>query len=371
MGRSPSPLRIRRSARLYLIATAITVLVLLFILPLPSSARDTRSAFAKHVADVTKAATEGRTKTASTPSLEGTSSKHAFATFLANDPSHQNDSAINDDKYFVATRILGYQLLHAPETRSRNDTPFIVLADKAVSEVKKDRLRQDGAIVWEAEPIDPKWIHTEVSTWQAVLAKLRLWELDQFERICFLDGDTVLTKPLDGVFDDPAAQSQSNKASPAAVRKDEGKQPHRYVLAGVPEMNYQHHYPPTEEGDDFPNFGYLNAGFFVMEPSLALLDYYVSLTDVPGRFEPLLPEQNLLNYAHRPEGNMPWQHLDTSWNMHYPTVQDLEGGVASLHEKWWAPVFPDLGPYLESWRWRMEGFYEARDINLIEQTSRT
>lgn len=47
--------------------------------------------------------------------------------------------------------------------------------------------------------------------------------------------------------------------------------------------------------------------------------------------------------------------------MHYPSVQDLQGGVASLHEKWWNPVYTDLRPYLESWRWRMEGFHEARD----------
>ena len=71
---------------------------------------------------------------------------------------------------------------------------------------------------------------------------------------------------------------------------------------------------------------------------MELLAYYISLTDTPGRFEPELPEQNLLNYAHRPNGNMPWVHLDTKWNMHYPSVQDLEGGVATLHEKWWEPV---------------------------------
>jgi hypothetical protein len=39
----------------------------------------------------------------------------------------------------------------------------------------------------------------------------------------------------------------------------------------------------------------------------------------------------------------------------------LEGGVASLHEKWWAPVDAELAPYLRSWKWRMEGFYEAWD----------
>ena len=59
---------------------------------------------------------------------------------------------------------------------------------------------------------------------------------------------------------------------------------------------------------------------------------------------------------------MPWMQLSPEWNIHYPTVEDLEGGVASLHEKWWAPVDEGLRPFLRSWRWRMEGFYEAEDV---------
>lgn len=123
------------------------------------------------------------------------------------------------------------------------------------------------------------------------------------------------------------------------------------------ERNPSHHSKQTNS----LTHSLFSPGFFVFEPNLELLGYYISLTDTPGRFEPELPEQNLLNYAHRPDGNMPWIHLDTKWNMHYPNVQDLAGGVASLHEKWWDPVYPDLRPYLETWRWRMEGFFEARD----------
>jgi hypothetical protein len=104
-----------------------------------------------------------------------------------------------------------------------------------------------------------------------------------------------------------------------------------------------------------------------MKPSLDMLNYYISLTNTPNRFDPLLPEQNLLNYAHRPEGNMPWRHLDTKWNMHYPTAEDVKGGVFSLHEKWWKPVHVELQPFLESWRWRMEGYWEGREAGLAER----
>ncbi|CAK3997254.1 glycosyltransferase family 8 [Lecanosticta acicola] len=365
---SPLPTR-RKSVCLYVSVAIVTFFLLFVLLPLPEQLEDPRNSLVHQVAEATKhhlpvATRPGLKYTPS--SLQTTKSKLAYATFLANDDSaDRDDGDINADKYFVGTRILTYQLLHAPETKSTQDIPFIVLVNKHVSEAKRERLRQDGAIVWEPEPIDPKWIKTEISTWQFVLGKLRLWELTQFDRICFIDGDTVLTRSLDGIFQDPAVQLQPNLDDFSTIRGDEWKQPPSYVFAGTPEMMPQHHYPPTQAEHDYPNVDYLNAGFFVLHPSLPVLEYYLSLTDTPDRFDPALPEQNLLNYAHRPQGNMPWAQLDWKWNMHYPTVEDLQGGVFSLHEKWWAPVSRDLSPFLESWRWRMEGYHEGRDESLV------
>jgi alpha-N-acetylglucosamine transferase len=74
--------------------------------------------------------------------LQTIDSKYAYATFLASDGVDSTNSSINDDKYFVATRILAYQLLHAPETKTNHDYPFIVLVNKGVSEAKRDRLRR-------------------------------------------------------------------------------------------------------------------------------------------------------------------------------------------------------------------------------------
>ncbi|KAI7210532.1 nucleotide-diphospho-sugar transferase [Hortaea werneckii] len=286
--------------------------------------------------------------------------KYAYATFLAGDSSAlSEDKVLEHDKYFVATRILAYQLLHAPETKSKHDYPFIVLVTSDVSTEKRERLRKDGAIVWEAPAMDAGWVKTDVSTWQNVMSKLRLWELTEYERICFLDGDTILTDTMDGIFEDAAAAMQESGQDQEATEADEAAVPTTYVFAGVPEPKMKHHYPPSDEEGDWYNINYLNAGFFVLQPSQELLSYYTSLTTLQDRFDPHLPEQNLLNYAHRREGNMPWKQLDSKWNMHYPSMDDLEGGVVSLHEKWWAPVNPDLAPFLLSWRWRMEGYYEG------------
>jgi hypothetical protein len=78
-----------------------------------------------------------------------------------------------------------------------------------------------------------------VSTWQHVLSKLRLWELIQFERICFLDGDTVLIQNLDKVFAEDVVRATGTGKIWDATHDDEGKLPSDYSFAGIVEMNEQ------------------------------------------------------------------------------------------------------------------------------------
>jgi alpha-N-acetylglucosamine transferase len=347
---------------LCLVLAAVASFTLFVNTPLPMAYDHRRDALVKYVTGAKTTFIKSVVQYPAT--LKTTNSKYAFATLLASDALHPNDQDNLHDDYFIATRLLAYQILHAPETRSK-DTPFIVLATKGVSEAKRERLRRDGAIVLAVETVKkPSWIEGGPSNWEEVFDKLRLWELTQFDRICFLDGDTVLNRQLDGVFLDTAAAAHNTLDHSDKLRSDEAPLPPFYVFAGQPEMNREHHYPPSEATHDYPNVHYLNAGFFVMQPSLELLNHYLSIMAAPDRFVPKFPEQNLLNYAHRSEadgGNMPWQLLNSQWNLHYPTLADVKGGVASLHEKWWAPGDKELGPYLNSWRWRMEGFHEALD----------
>lgn len=87
-----------------------------------------------------------------------TTSKYAFATFLATNAGDVNGSHSNSDHYYTAARILAYQLLHAPETKS--DLPFIVLVTPNIGDARRKQLTQDGAIVWEAAPVNPGSVHT-------------------------------------------------------------------------------------------------------------------------------------------------------------------------------------------------------------------
>jgi alpha-N-acetylglucosamine transferase len=361
-------------SKAFLLPCALILILLRFIYsPFHDTNDDHRDPVMATAVKVAKGCFHPTPKECQPSSLEHVRSKYAFATFLAGMADDADaGSRLTNDHYFLATRILAYQLLHAPDTRSRDEAiPFVVLVTKNVNEERRSRLRKDGAIVVLAELVKSDWVHTDTSTWQDVMTKLRLWELTQFKRICFVDGDTVLVEPLDGVFQDDAVTSRKTGQIKTQIFDDEAAMPANYSFAGVPEMNRKHHFPPVDGQGDFPNINYLNAGFFVLEPSLPMLDYYLSLMNTVDKFNPQMPEQNLLKYAHRRDGNMPWLQLNNTWNMHYPTNDDVALGVKSLHDKWWAPENDELRSYLERWRWRMEGHYEARDALLGEPASTT
>ncbi|KXL51058.1 glycosyltransferase family 8 protein [Acidomyces richmondensis BFW] len=286
-----------------------------------------------------------------------TKSKYAFATFLGRDSDGGNNTDYNSDNYYVGVRILAYQLLHDPETRS--NIPLIVLVTQNVENVKRQQLQRDGAIIWEVAPIDPGLLRTEEKHWQDTLAKLRLWQLTQFERIAFLDADTVLFQSIADIFNDPAVAIQETD-----ILEEISAVPKEYAFAGNKETEWSHRWPPTEEHVDFPNINYFNAGFIILRPDTELFKYYISLTKVSDLFDAHFMEQSLLNYAHRRDGNMPWQQVDIKWAVHFPTVQDIKGGVRFVHEKWWDPFYKDVGPYLLAWKSKMEEYFDSSQGNI-------
>jgi len=295
------------------------------------------------------------------------SPKVAYATFLAanaNPDKKETDEeseAINDedDGYYLGIRVLAYQLMHSRSAGTKNSIPFVVICTEDVSERKRARLAQDGAIIKVVERLEADWVHPSVERWNDVLAKLRLFAMTEWSKILFIDADHLVTAPLDGVFYDEATMTQSTLANPEAIRDDEAALPRTYMLATLGDFfGYDHPYPPPTTSD------YLNCGFFVFTPSKVLFEYYLSLLRLPGRFDPGFPEQNLLNYAHRRDGNMPWKPLWYGWNVNWPTERDWRGGARSFHAKYWDGN-PGHDPFLKAmWREQraeMEGFYRGRD----------
>jgi alpha-N-acetylglucosamine transferase len=235
--------------------------------------------------------------------------KVAFATFLAANTNAQNldnpeDEIDDEDGYYLGTRVLAYQLLHSRSAGTNSSIPFIVLCTEDVLKRKRARLEKDGAIIRVVDRLNADWVHPGSARWADVLAKLRLFEMTEWSKILFIDADHLVTARLDGVFYDEATLTQPTLANPEAVRDDESALPRTYMLATHADFfGYEHPYPPPQDAS------YLNCGFFVFSPSKVLFSYYASLLSLPGRFDPGFPEQNLLNYAHRREGNMPWKAL--------------------------------------------------------------
>jgi alpha-N-acetylglucosamine transferase len=291
----------------------------------------------------------------------------AYATFLAanaNPDKKETDAeseAINDedDGYYIGARVLAYQLLHSRSAGTNASIPFIVICTEDVSKRKRARLARDGAIIKIVDRLEADWIHPGVARWADVLAKLRLFTMTEWSKILFIDADHLVTAPLDGVFYDEATLTQSTFANPEAVRDDEAALPGTYMLATHADaFGYDHPIPPPTDAS------YLNCGFFVFMPSQVLFDYYLSLLKLPDRFDAAFPEQNLLNYAHRREGNMPWTPLWYGWNVNWPTEKDWRAGARSFHAKYFDDD-PSHDPVLKAmWREQraeMEGFYRGRD----------
>lgn len=170
--------------------------------------------------------------------LKDVTSNYTYATFLAG-----NDKSQEDDVYLLGARVLAYQLLHASETKTQKNIPFLVIVTKTVSREKRERLRKDGAIVVEVEDLVAEWIALKDPInprFRDVMTKLRLWEFTQFERICLIDGDTILMDNIDGVFDDPAVKTQKTQHKPESIKHDEAPLPAEYAFATTAEPSTWH-----------------------------------------------------------------------------------------------------------------------------------
>jgi alpha-N-acetylglucosamine transferase len=235
----------------------------------------------------------------SCPDLQDARPKYAFATLLTG----SGDS--NPDNYFTAVQLLTYQLIHDPQTGMQNAT-FVVLVTKEVSQDKRERLDRDGAIVIPVDNLYREWIHPKWDRWHDVLAKLQLWKLTDYEKVTFLDADTIVLRPLDDIFLDPATTVRETLGPVGGASRPTSPVLDRYMIAGIHDCWVEAYLPPKPGVEFYELNNYMNAGFFVLAPSERMFDYYLSLLDTPNGFDSAYPEQNLLNYAHRKNGRMPW-----------------------------------------------------------------
>ncbi|KAL5320373.1 hypothetical protein ACEPPN_011174 [Leptodophora sp. 'Broadleaf-Isolate-01'] len=285
-------------------------------------------------------------------------SKVAIATFLCENYVGDEHAV---DNYFIGVRTLHYQLKIAPQTRmEREDVVFLVVVTRAVDREKRERLERDGAKVMVVDDVKlPWWVRTGVKKWKDQFTKLRIFEMVEYERILFIDSDTLITRPIDGIFNEHIIQhpAQTLNNLTHQIKSDEALLPATYLFTARSDNalagERDHPFPPNSAS-------IFSAGFWLAAPSNEMFTYLMSVMRHWRRFDPFTMEQSLLNYAFRREGPMPWGELDPKWSATWPNARDWDAGVVSLHEKWWSVGPDDLREKWRAAKGEMEKYFEGR-----------
>ncbi|KAJ5569540.1 glycosyl transferase family 8 family [Penicillium hispanicum] len=229
-------------------------------------------------------------------------------------------------------------LFHSHHTRLNNaSVPFLVLVTEDVPQKHCDLLRKDGATVIPVQSLEPDAIKPVWRRWKDLLPRLYLWRITGYDKILYLDADSVLLHPIDEVFSQPAATIRKPRAAGLDDPNDHPL-PEHYMIAGTHDPWVEQYLPPVPGRETYELDNFMNAGFFVMQRSQNIFDYYVSRLENSKRCDPVYPEQNLLNCVHRTDGPMPWQDLGSGWNQKKPNRSDYEKGLKSVHHRWWRPL---------------------------------
>jgi alpha-N-acetylglucosamine transferase len=257
--------------------------------------------------------------------------RYAFATVLMT----RNDLEFPDieEPYLQAARLLTFQLLRNPCTRNRIDNiPFLVLVTPDIPQRHRDILSREGATVVPMESLDFSWGSSKYS--DAVLAKLNLWKLEKYDKIAFLNVDSVIFRPIHDIFEDHATAMR-------ATTNPTRKMPKSYMIA-APKDSRMNLNAQLVSGQELYQQSHMNNGLFILHPSRDLYDYYVGMRQILDQDDSVRSEQNVLDYAHREDGPMPRQNLGFGWNLKDASQYDYETGLKSISHKWWRPIADDF-----------------------------
>lgn len=252
----------------------------------------------------------------------------AFATLLAghSDPKDRPEND-DDDGYFLSTRLMVYQLLHSKSSAVDDNIDVVVFTTEYVPESQRKRIEKEGGKVFVVDVINGTGKNLE-NRWELSLRRFHMWKHEEYEKVCWIDADTLVTGQLSGVFQDPAAEVYPTLHNKSEIKTDEPSLPPTYIFADKSGSDKKGHPWPPEVTD------HLNAGFFVTRPSRMLFDYYLNMLNHADRADLRFMDQGILNYALRKSGNMPWKVLHPIWNVNNPRKSDWDAGARSFHQKY-------------------------------------
>jgi alpha-N-acetylglucosamine transferase len=212
-------------------------------------------------------------------------SKEAYVLFL---PS------VGREDYVLSLRTLLYGYKYDHDTRDPSRDVVVLTTPQVPLEVE-ELLRDEGAIVSRHEvitsiptPFDINGNHF----YKDVYNKLFIWNMTQYERVLLSDSDFLMTRSLEGIWDEPESQAETGLAA-------------RFML---------HSGLGTE---------YLNSGLMIARPNRTMFEEILlvrdflgplqdteQVSDPPERSSQALIVQSLLNKYFRKDGPHPWSTLD-------------------------------------------------------------
>ncbi|KAL2782318.1 hypothetical protein BJX66DRAFT_345987, partial [Aspergillus keveii] len=108
---------------------------------------------------------------------------------------------------YIGARAMIHQLLHASETRLPDGIPVVVLVTPELEDRKRQRMREDGAVVVPVDHIRTQ-IPITVPHWVNTMTKLRLFdpEVLPYEKVLLIDANMALLRPIDALFHDSSTE---------------------------------------------------------------------------------------------------------------------------------------------------------------------
>ena len=113
--------------------------------------------------------------------------KHAYVTLMC-----------NGDAYLPGVEALGESLKASGTTR-----PMVVMVSDDVSPRTRARLQDLGWTVRDVAPLHSAGAQPLYPRFDSVFAKLRAWQLTEFDKVVLLDADTLVLQNIDDLFERP------------------------------------------------------------------------------------------------------------------------------------------------------------------------
>ena len=281
-------------------------------------------------------------------------SKHAFAVFLAE--PNENIKEGEEDYYYFGTRMLIYQLLHDPESRTNTSVEFLVMVTENVPQ-------------WKTRPSGERRCHRPPD-------RRAQFRLDQARPSSMEARDGQIARlRTHAVREDPPAGHRhrgdqtagqhilrARSPSPPQSRQLVARARRRSTAAGnIPhgrEFRSRQSRPPLPCSPRKPTQRRLRAAE-ALDRNLQLLRLH-RLHRGPHRRH-FAGAGTCGTTPTDAAANMPWQQVDPDWNVNTPIYNDYEHGVASFHEKYWGCGRDRrLRDVLLKSRWKMEGFFNSK-----------